>query len=613
MTGFTTATLTNNIILRSSDQASGDGIEIGGHSKARSVNNTICNNAAHGILVESTASASVDNTILSANAKGDILGQAAGSVRFSLIGDGSSSGSGNVSGDPKFMGSAAGDFSLSPGSPALGTGDSSAPGLPFVDFGRRSRVTIGFPTTAAIPGHVDMGAVETNSTYPLPFPVMANGLQTALGGSVVTGLAILNSSGSSGTATFGGYVGTGTQLPIGGSAVKSVGPASQVPILAYQLFGLDFDSSFLGSILASSTQPLTGYLFLFDPDFTRFTTGASVAGQTLNDLIFMRHLNDGTGKTSYILFNPGNNPAAISSQLFAPSGSVVGSAQASVLPPKQQSVLRFEDVTSSAGFVRVTSDRPLAGMEVFGDSQALTALTPSSPGSEARLFFPHIAENAGFSTRIGIVNTNATPVDLTITAYTDHGTVLGTPAAIVLEANSQLLGDASSLFGLSTSALQTGYAIAQGDQAGVIGFTLFGYADGPRRASATVPADSVPFRRMVFPHIANQVPAGAGRTYLTGLALLNPFGAPVEFTLTVFDKDGKIVAQKTEILGGRQKTARFLSQSAPGAGFFTQPIALGSGHIEVTSDYGLLGLELFFTDDFSQLAAVPAVPPALVR
>jgi hypothetical protein len=614
MTGFTTATLINNIILGSTDPASGDGIEIADNSRVRAVNNTVCSNAVHGILTDATASAAVENTIVSANAKGDVLGLPAGSVRFSLIGDGSAAGNGNVSGDPKFVDPAGGDFSLSAGSPARGKGDAAAPGLPFLDFGRRSRVTTGFPVTASVPGHVDMGAVETNSNYALPFPLLANGLQSALGGSVVTGLAVLNSGGNSGTAAFAGFNGAGAQLPFGaGSATEAVGPASQLPILAYQLFGFDFGSNFLGSMLASSTQPLTGYLFLFDSDFARFTTGVSVSGATLNDLIFMRHINDANGTASYILFNPGENPASISANLVAASGSILGSAKASVLAPKQQSVLKFEDVTSSSGFVRVTSDRPLAGVEVFGDPQALTALAPLSPGSEARLFFPHIAANAGFSTLIGIVNTNASPTGLVLTAYSDNGTVLGTPATAMLEGNAQLLEDARTLFGLSTGALQTGYVIAQGDQAGIVGFALFGYSDGTRRAFAAVPADSVPFRRLVFSHVANQVSAGAGKTYQTGVALLNPFGAPVEFTLTVFDKDGNVVARKTDTLGGHQKTARFLSQSTPGAGYFTQPIALGSGHIEVSSDYGLLGLELFFTEDFSQLAAVPALPPALAR
>jgi len=58
-----------------------------------------------------------------------------------------------------------------------------------------------------------------------------------------------------------------------------------------------------------------------------------------------------------------------------------------------------------------------------------------------------------------------------------------------------------------------------------------------------------------------------------------------------------------------EKIAKLLSHHVPGAGFFTQLLPLGSGHVEVTSDYGLLGFELLFTDTFSQLASVPAQIP----
>jgi hypothetical protein len=613
-TGFTTATLVNNLILRSSDPISGDGIEIAGNSSVRAVNDTIFKNALHGIIVDPTASASVYNTILSGNGKGDLLGLPETGIRFSLVGDGSAAGNNNLSGDPKFTDPSRDDFSLLIDSPARGAGTSAAPGLPFLDYSRRSRAETSLTVPPSVPGQVDMGAIESNSTYPIPFPILANGTQVELDGPVVTGLAVLNSGGSAGTAAFAGYTGVGAPLPFGsGSAVEAVGAASQIPILASQLFGYDNGSSVLGSILASSTQPLTGFLFLFDPDFARFATGVSVSSQTLDDLVFMRHLYDATGKARYVLFNPGTSPAKVSARLYSPSGTAIGIDKTASLSPKEQWVFEFDDVTTSSGSVRVTSDRPLAGLEVFGDAQGMTALAPSSQGSESRLFFPHIAANQGFSTQIGVVNPNATPVSFIFTAYDDNGNVLGTPASAVLEGNSQLLEDVNSLFGLTTGALQTGYVIAQGDQAGAVGFTLFGYAGGTKRAFAAVPADSVPLRHMVFSHVANQVPAGAGRTYQTGVALLNPFGAAVEFTLSVFDGTGKLVAQKSETLSGHQKIARFLSQAIPGAGYFTQPISLGSGHIEISSDYGLLGLELFFTEDFSQLAAVPALPPALLK
>ena len=124
-----------------------------------------------------------------------------------------------------------------------------------------------------------------------------------------------------------------------------------------------------------------------------------------------------------------------------------------------------------------------------------------------------------------------------------------------------------------------------------------------------MPADSLPGRDLFFSHLAHQVPAGAGRTYQTGIALLNPFGVPVSYTMRVFDGGGRLLAEKTDVLASHEKTARLLSHPLPGAGFFTQSLSLASGHVEVSSELGLLGFELFFTEDLSQLASVPAQNP----
>ncbi len=94
--------------------------------------------------------------------------------------------------------------------------------------------------------------------------------------------------------------------------------------------------------------------------------------------------------------------------------------------------------------------------------------------------------------------------------------------------------------------------------------------------------------------------------YQTGIALLNPLGIPTRYTMQVYDGTGKKVAEKTDVIGAGEKISKILSHPAAGAGYFSQPLLLGSGHIEVTSDYGLIGFELFFTEDLSQLASVPA-------
>ncbi len=608
--GSATALLTNNIIVRSTDPVAGNGIEAADSSSVRAVNNTVFNNSHYGVVLSGKATLSVVNSIISSNGTADVQGAGQGDIQFSLIGDGSLPGNNNIGGNPEFTDPAGDDYTLTPGSPALEAGTNNAAGLPFLDFSRRFRVSSGTSGPGrSDDGRVDLGALEAGSSYPLIFPLIANGNQPILGGPLVTGIAVLNEGTSSGTAGFAGYSTSGAMLSAADPATKILPALSQVPVLDYQLFGLDIGATVLGSILASSTQPLAGFLLLFDAGFQHFATGVTASDRAAEEMVFMRHQSDPSGNTTYCLFNPGVNPAAVTATLYSATGSMVGTPKNLSVGPKGQLLFGFGGSVQSSGIVRVISDRPLSGLEVFGDSQTLSALGAYHPGSEARLFFPHIAENQGFSSTIGIVNPTAFPADVTLSAYRDDGSTMGAPVAVTLAPDSQLLRTVTDLFGSETGTLLTGYVVAQSDQAGIGGFTTFGHDDGSRRSATTLPATPTPQTLLVFSHVAHQVPASGGQTYQTGLALLNPFGAPVDYTLKVFDGTGALVAQSSQTLAPHQKLTRYLSHPAAGAGFFPQPLRLASGHIEVSSDYGLLGLELFFTEDFSQLAGVSPQPP----
>jgi hypothetical protein len=273
-------------------------------------------------------------------------------------------------------------------------------------------------------------------------------------------------------------------------------------------------------------------------------------------------------------------------------------------------MFNFNTVASSSGYVHVQSDRPITGLETWGNSAEIAALRATPAGTEARLFFPHIAVNQGYSSLIGVVNTSSSRANLTLTAFANDGSVLGTPTQRVVNARGQLFESASSLFGLGSGDLITGYVSVSSDQPGIAGFCAFTYDNGIVHSSAAVPSESIPQPKLLFSHIAHQVPAGAGGKYLTGIALLNPYGTSITYTMRVFDGSGTLVAEMTDVLRPRAKVGRLLSYPVPGGGFFTQPITLANGHVEVTTDYELLGFELFFTESLSQLAAVMAQFPS---
>ncbi len=599
----TKGVIVNNIIVRSTDTSFGHGIQVTDTSNVSIINNTIYKNALNGINQGSGTTVSVVNTIVAGNTKSDVAGVAPGNVQFSLIGDGGITGNGNTSGDPRFLNPTSDDFHLAAGSPALDTGSNAAAGLPFLDFSGRFRVAAP-SSSSALPGSgtVDMGAIEGNSTYPLVFPLLANGTQSVLGDTFTTGYAMLNNASSGAATTFAAYDSTGL-LPGNDPTNRNIAAGSQFATLGYQLFGMDAATPALGSVLASSAQPLAGFFLLFDSNFSRFSVGANASDGADLNLLFLKHESDASGNSRYVVFNPGVNNANVTVTPISTGGAPLAVAKTATVAPKSQSVFNFDGVTTSSGYVKVQSDRPVSGLEVIDSSQAMTALGAVTAGSEARLFFPHIAVNGGYTTQIGIVNTSANPAGITLTAYDSNGQVLGTPAAVSLAANGQLLQSVDSLFAIGAGPLVTGYVVAQSDQP-IQGFTSFRYDVGTTHSAAVVPAGSVPEQLLLFSHVAHNPPTGLN--YQTGIALLNPFGVPVGYTLRVFDASGVKVKELSDTLAPGQKVAKYLSHPLATAGFFTDPISLGDGHVEVQTDYGLLGFELFFTENLSQLASVPA-------
>jgi hypothetical protein len=505
--------------------------------------------------------------------------------------------------NPKFSNPARDDFSLAPDSPAIDAGSSSAEDLPFLDFFGRLRVA----STTGLPGQgrVDIGATESSSAYPLGYPLILNGSETTIGGSFTTGVAFINPTNTSANYYFTAYKGdgnklAGTQNPYS----RKLDPQSQLAILDYQMFGFDSTASARGSVLGNSDLPAAGFMLIVDDGFRKFATGANASARLANELVFMRH-ESGAGKTtSYAVFNPGFNSARITASFQNSSGTTM-SQQSATIAEKGHVILQFTN--ASTGYVRVQSDHPVSGIELVGNSEVMAALGGFAPSTNARLFFPHFAVGGNYSTQVGIINTGQNTATLTLNAYNDSGTLIGSLDSTTLLPGEQFLRTITQLFGISADGpLQAGYLIAQSDQAGIMGFTDFSYSDGVANSDATIPADSIPSRRLLFSHIAHGVPAGSGVPYLTGIALLNPFGTSVGYTISVYNGAGTLVAQAQKTIGPHEKVAKILGYSEPGIGFFDQDLLLGNGHVEVTSDYGLMGLELFFTEDVSQMASVPA-------
>jgi len=618
--GSTAALLANNIILRSNYSSSpnmANGVDVGGSSSVKLVNDTVYNCRTFGITLQTGATLSVYNTIVTQSGSKDLNQLVSANITYSLVGDGTMTGgtSTNINADPRFNNPSADDYSLAPGSPAIDMGFNAAPNLPFLDYNQQFRVAGASALHGS--GTVDIGAIEAGSSYPLNYPLLVSGINSGTNtmldnNAFITGFAALNPSTSSPTqATFMAYDSTGTPF-VGqsGTNARSIPAEGQVAELDFELFGFQQGATEAGGVLASALQKLVGFFLIFDPTFTHLADGVDVSADTYTDFLLVRHESDSSGAATYRLFNPGINTANITYTLLSSSGGTLSGPTTAAVPAKGQYMFAFNTVAASSGYVHVTSDRPITGLEIFGNTTELAALRAAPAGTEARLFFPHFAVNQGYTSLIGVVNPSSTTANLTLTAYANDGSVLGTPAQRVINANGQLLESASSLFGLASGDMITGYVVVDSDQVGITGFSAFRYANGSVQSISAVPSESVPQQTLLFSHIAHEWPSGTpGDNYLTGIALLNPFGTSISYTMTVFDGTGMPVAQMTDVLGPHAKVAKLLSWPTAGAGFFTQDLPLGSGHVEVTTDYQLLGFEMFFTQSLSQLAAVMAQFP----
>jgi minor extracellular serine protease Vpr len=587
------ALLTNNIIAGSTGSSIGYGVRIDSGANARLVNNTIYKNALAGISLTS-GTASVFNSIIGSNRGGDLAGISISSTQSCLTG----------SADSVFANAAADDYSPASGSLAIDAGSNTVSDLPFLDYYGRLRVA----SATRMPGEgtVDIGAVEANSAYPLVYPLAVNGSEKTLGNVFETGIAFTNPNSTAANLRFSAYDASGSLVT--GSAnpsLKILEAGGQIPILMFELFGFKIDFSAMGSVLGSSDSPTNGFVLFFDSAFSQFATGANASTKLGNDMVFMRHQSDSTRMASYIVSNPGVNTANITATLYNSGGSKIGQPKTATIPAKGSTVFRFDSTALSSGYVRIQSDRPVAGIELVGNNKAMAALGGFSPGTQKQLFFPHFAVGESYSTQVGIINTSNTFANLTLSAYDNSGNFLGKvdfSDRNALAPGGQLLKTVTELFNIPVDGpLKQGYLVAQSDQEGIMGFTDFSCNNGLYTPDATIPADSVPSRRLLFSHVAQ----GVGG-YMTGIALLNPFGTSFNYTISVYNGAGTLIAKADKIIGPHEKVSKVLTHPQPDAGFFTFTGNLGQGHVEVTSDYGLIGLELFFTDNLSQLASVPA-------
>lgn len=217
---------------------------------------------------------------------------------------------------------------------------------------------------------------------------------------------------------------------------------------------------------------------------------------------------------------------------------------------------------------------------------SLLAVTPLV--AQHTYVMPHFTERQGdWATSLALVNATGAATEVTLTAYSNAGTLLAE--------HHQSLAPQSSL-NQSLPALFPNLAEDRGwiqiessvaELAGLMTFTAL-----QSGGTASLPLGETPAPGLLFPllehHDARQ----------SGLVLTNPGATPAVATLRLIDPNGTVTTQ-TLTLAARAKWVGMLADLVPTA----TPARVS---VAVSADQPLVGFALTFQDAVSQIFAVPA-------
>ena len=149
------------------------------------------------------------------------------------------------------------------------------------------------------------------------------------------------------------------------------------------------------------------------------------------------------------------------------------------------------------------------------------------------------------------------------------------------------------LFGLvDTRALQSGWIDITANMDGLLGSAEFQIFHG--KAMSAVPLQSPRSSRLVYPHVTE------GFGFSTGLAVLNSGDEDAQVSIELRTPDGQLVATLGPLtIQAGHRLVGLIGDLFPG-------VELSAGTVKVLSDQPLTSLELYYSNDFRVLSAVPS-------
>ena len=255
--------------------------------------------------------------------------------------------------------------------------------------------------------------------------------------------------------------------------------------------------------------------------------------------------------------------------------------------------------SSPSGYVRVACQPGLAFTELFGgayDGGMLNGIDVPKYVGVTRLYAPQFANTPGFSTRLNLINGNASQdAQVTIILHGPDGRVLGTPYTLTIPVNGQLEDDINNIFGQDPSIKNvSGWLEVDSTVDKVVGAITFTNSNSTLFASLELSGS--PLNHFVFPIAAED------STYQTGIALLNTNSSPANVAVELWGPGGTIGRSTAVTLAPGTRTAMYLNDYFPNLAPYLV------ANIRIRSDQPIHSFSLMHDRALHFVAAIPAVP-----